>query len=115
MNISDLAALKGFETAQPDYQDASVTTGYTSDLLSDVMANAPEGCVLITIQAHKNTVAVAALAGVHALVICHRRPLPADMLEAARIEGLAVFITAADQFEASCRIQAELTASTTKP
>lgn len=108
MNISDLAALEGLELAQPDYQDAPITSGYTSDLLSDVMANAPEDCVLITIQAHKNTVAVAALAGVRALVICHRRPLPADMLEAARNEGLAVFITPANQFEASCRIQAAL-------
>ena len=39
--------------------DLEIQNGYTSDLLSDVMGNAPEDSVLITIQAHKNTIAVA--------------------------------------------------------
>ncbi|HUK76733.1 MAG TPA: serine kinase, partial [Thermoleophilia bacterium] len=39
--------------------DAEVTAGYASDLLSDVLANAPEGGVLVTLQVHLNVVAVA--------------------------------------------------------
>ena len=34
--------------------DKEVTGGYSSDLLSDVMGNAEEGQVWITLQVHKN-------------------------------------------------------------
>ena len=42
---------------------ARYPTGYSSDLLSDVMANAKADGVLVTVQAHKNAVAVASLVG----------------------------------------------------
>lgn len=42
--------------------------GYTSDLLSDVMAHIKEDDALITIQAHKNTIAVASLTGASAVI-----------------------------------------------
>ena len=58
MNVKDLAAALGMKVIQPKGEDKEVCTGYTSDLLSDVMANAKDGCALITIQAHVNTVAV---------------------------------------------------------
>ena len=61
-----------------------VSGGYTSDLLSDVMAHAEEGSILITIQAHKNTVAVAVLKDLAAILVCSNRPVDEDMLEAAR-------------------------------
>jgi hypothetical protein len=105
MNTSELAALPGIALKQSEFEDGKLTSGYTSDLLSDVMAHAEEGGVLITIQAHKNTVAVAALTGLRAVIICNRRPLPDDLLEAARAEGLAVFVTAENQFQTSCRVQ----------
>jgi len=38
-----------------------ITDGYVSDLLSDVMANANENMAWITIQTHKNIVAIASL------------------------------------------------------
>ena len=101
MLISELGSILGSECVQDDFVDSPVDSGYTSDLLSDVMANATAGGVLITIQAHKNTIAVATLVGLAAVVICNNRPLPADMLEAARAERLSVFRTAASQFEVS--------------
>jgi predicted transcriptional regulator len=81
--------------------EKEITAGYTSDLLSDVMANAAEGCALITIQAHVNTVAVLALAGAAAVIICGNHAIPSDMEEAARREGIAILQTEHDQFTAS--------------
>jgi len=49
--------------------DTQVSGVYTSDLLSDVMAHAKDGQALVTIQAHKNTVAVATLVGLP--LICY--------------------------------------------
>ncbi|WP_372795785.1 DRTGG domain-containing protein [Pontiella sp.] len=108
MKISDLASLQTLTCLQEQYTDAEITAGYTSDLLSDVMGNAEEHSVLITIQAHKNTVAVSSLAGVSAMIICNNRPCPEDMLEAARDEGIAVFRTSENQFQTSALIAQQL-------
>lgn len=108
MKISDIEALSAFTCLQGDYQDADVTDGYTSDLLSDVMAHAEEGAVLITIQAHKNTIAVASLAGIGAVIVCNNRPVADDMLDAAGNEGIAVFQTAGNQFTTSALIAQHL-------
>lgn len=101
MKVSDIETFEGFCCMQDEYTDAEVLGGYTSDLLSDVMANAEEGSVLITIQAHKNTVAVASLTGIVAIIVCNNRPVTDDVLSAAAREGIAVFQTAANQFNTS--------------
>lgn len=108
MKVSDIQSLEQFTCVQNEYTDSELTAGYTSDLLSDVMGNAEEGAVLITIQAHKNTVAVSSLAGVVAIIICNNRPIPDDMRAAAADEGIAVFVTAENQFNTSAVIAREL-------
>jgi len=106
MTINELASALGAEICQTEFTDADVTGAYTSDLLSDVMANAKTGGALITIQAHKNTVAVATLVNISVIVICNSRPLPDDMLEAAKDEGIAVIRTKENQFTVSGKIWA---------
>lgn len=93
---------QGLECVQP--ADTEITGGYTSDLLSDVMAHLKEGDALITIQAHKNTVAVAALTGAPALIFCHNRKPDADTLAAAANENIAVFVSSLSQFETTCAL-----------
>lgn len=110
MTVNDISARLGLETACAPKPDAVVTEGYASDLLSDVMANAPEDSVLVTIQAHKNTVAVASLAGVRAVVVCNGRSVPDDMRAAAEAEGIAILSTGMSQFEVSGRLYRELKA-----
>jgi hypothetical protein len=87
-----------------EYDDGPLAGAYTSDLLSDVMAHAPEDSVLITLQGHKNTVACASLAGLKAIVLAGLREAPPDMLDAARAEGIAVFGSPLRQFDLSWRI-----------
>lgn len=111
MNLSDLTAVDGWECISGVTTDAPVTGGYTSDLLSDVMAHAPAGAVLITLQAHLNTVAVAALTDLGAIVICHARPIPEDMIAAAHREKILLLRTAENQFETSVRLHHLLNAS----
>ena len=64
MNITEIAAALNAEICQSEFEDTELTGAYTSDLLSDVIANAKDGGALITIQAHKNTVAVATLVNI---------------------------------------------------
>lgn len=101
MNISDFQTRFGFEAMYDGYVDAAVLGGYTSDLLSDVMSKAGEANTLVTIQAHKNTVAVATLVGINSIVICNSRPVSAEMVDSAKAEGIALFRTDKTQFEVS--------------
>ncbi|MDP3179638.1 MAG: hypothetical protein Q8M76_17150 [Spirochaetaceae bacterium] len=108
MLISELPSFLGVEAAQGEYEDRPISSGYSSDLLSDVMANARAGAVLVTVQAHKNTVAVASLVGIAAIVVCNGRTVPPDMAQAAKAEGVAVFSTASGAFEISGRLWSAL-------
>jgi len=104
MKISEVAAALNAEICQSEFQDVEVSGAYTSDLLSDVMANAKDGGALVTIQAHRNTVAVAALVNITVIVICNSRPLPDDMLDAAKDESIAVIRTKENQFTVSGKL-----------
>jgi hypothetical protein len=88
----------------------TVTGAYTSDLLSDVMGNAKDEVVLITIQAHKNTVAVATLKDSPAIIVCNNRPIQDDMIGAVQAEGISLFVTAENQFTVSGKLYAALNA-----
>lgn len=101
MKIREAARLVDAEILQGSFEDIDLSGGFASDLLSDVLANAAAGECLITIQAHKNTVAVAGLMGLPAILICSGRPLPEDMVTAAREEGIALLRTVHNQFRAS--------------
>ena len=87
-----------------DNPSAEINTAYTSDLLSDVMGHCGDESVLITIQNHLNAIAVCTLAGIEAIVLCHNRPAPDDMAEAARREGIGIMTTAMSQFEVSVKL-----------
>ncbi|MCL2809761.1 MAG: hypothetical protein FWD24_06825 [Treponema sp.] len=104
MKITEAAATLGAEICQSEFDDTELTGAYTSDLLSDVMAHAKDGGALITIQAHKNTVAVSSLVNISVIIICNSRPLPDDMLEAAKDEGIAVIRTKENQFTVSGKL-----------
>ena len=100
MRLHELAeALDLRELTPPAGGDDEVTHGYASDLLSDVLAHAPAGGVLVTLQVHLNVIAVASHAGLRAVIFsCGRMPED-EVLERATGEGLALFGSKADTFE----------------
>jgi hypothetical protein len=104
VTIREAAGVLGAKIVQDEFEDADLSGAYTSDLLSDVMANAKDGGALITIQAHKNTVAVATLVNITCIIVCNNRPLPEDMLESAKDEGIAVLLTPENQYTVSGKL-----------
>jgi predicted transcriptional regulator len=108
MKTGELALFLGAKCIQSTFTDRAIEGAYTSDLLSDAIAHAPENGILITIQAHKNTVAVATLKDLAAIVICNDRPVPDDMIEAARAESIAIFLTSDDQYTVSGKLYKKL-------
>ncbi len=70
--------------------EREIMGGYCGDLLSDVMAHAPVGCVWLTVQCHPNVVAVAVLREMAAVVLVGDREADADTLRKAEQEGIPI-------------------------
>jgi len=70
-------------TSEKEFSDIQVTSGYTSDLLSCVMAGAQNHGIWVTLQAHNNIIAVAALLDLSAIIITEDSiPDPATIVKA---------------------------------
>ena len=76
--------------AGQDKMDAEVTGGYTSDLLSDVIANSKEGNLWITLQTHQNIVAVAKLKDLAGIIVVNNREPDEDTLKKAEEENVPI-------------------------
>lgn len=79
--------------------DKVVEDVYSSDLLSDVMGNGDENQLWITLQTHKNTLAVAALKDMSGVLLVNNHQPNTDMLEAANEEGIPVLGSDKTTFE----------------
>ena len=87
-----------------DNLDREIKGGYTSDLLSDVMGFAREGQVWITLQTHKNVLAIASLKELAAILLVKGNKPEEDMLEQAVDEGIPVLGTDAQTFETTGKV-----------
>ena len=89
--------------------DSNVITGaYISDLLSDVMANADEGSVWVTIQIHQNIVAVAVVAALNAVIIAGGRRPEAATITRAHEQGVPILTSSASAYDISGRLYSML-------
>jgi predicted transcriptional regulator len=80
--------------------DREITGGYASDLLSDVMGNSHEGDIWITLQKHVNTVAVASLKGLAAIVLINGRKPESETITKAEEAGIPIISTQLQAFDA---------------
>ena len=82
--------------------DRTVSGGYCGDLLSDVMANATDNCVWLTVQAHQNIVAVAVLKEMAGIIItCGNKPDKATCAKADQ-ENIPLFLSERSAFDLAC-------------
>ncbi len=84
--------------------EREVSGGYASDLLSDVMANAGEGDLWITLQTHLNIVAVASMKKVAGVVIVNGRRPDEETVLKAEAEGIPLFLTGMTAYETAGRL-----------
>jgi len=78
-----------------DALDTKVSGGYTSDLLSDVIANSKEGNIWITLQTHQNIIAVARLKDLAGIIIVNNREPDEETLKKAEEEKV-ILMTSSD-------------------
>ncbi|MBK9357514.1 MAG: serine kinase [Bacteroidales bacterium] len=81
-----------------------VTNGYTSDLLSDVMGHADAGNAWITLQTHKNVMAIASLKDLSAVILVKGFEPEEDMAAHSNEEGIPVLGTSEEAFTISGKL-----------
>ena len=100
MNIREVVDSLSLDVKTAKGDLGRIVTGcYISDLLSDVMANAKEGEVWITLQTHPNIVAVAALKNLAGIIITNKRTPEEETLKKAEDERIAVAVSPLSTFE----------------
>ncbi|MBO7224819.1 MAG: serine kinase [Bacteroidales bacterium] len=72
------------------YLEKEVEGGYVSDLLSDVLGNAKADQIWITLQTHKNIVAIAHLKGLSAVVLVKGLVPNQDTIQKAEEEKIVL-------------------------
>lgn len=85
-------------TEPKDFSAIAVESGYCSDLLSCVMTGAEPNGVWITLMAHGNIVAVAALLDLAAIIITEDAQPDPDTIEKANEKGVILLATPAPNF-----------------
>lgn len=91
LNLEILSGEKGL--------DREVTGGYVCDLLSDVMGNSKEGQVWITLQTHKNVMAIASLRDLAAIILINGLKPDDDTAAQSEMEGIPILGTQEAAFE----------------
>ena len=76
-----------------------VKGGYTSDLLSDVMGHAQEGDIWVTLQTHKNVMAIASLKEISAIILVKGHLPEEDTLEESNNENIPILSSPLQTFE----------------
>ena len=82
-----------------DLLNKEIKRGYVSDLMSDVMANANEGDLWVTLQIHQNIVAVAVMKSLGGIILINGREPEEDTVQKAKAEGLPILISDMPAFE----------------
>jgi len=107
VNVRELAEKFNLHVAAGQNElDRQIHGGYCGDLLSDVMANAPNGCIWLTVQAHQNIVAVAVLHEMAGIVLTGGQEPDQETIAKADEEGIPILMWPETAFELAGQVHA---------
>lgn len=105
MKVSTLIQTLNFkllsELAENDHE---FTHGFACDLLSEVIGSAPDKSVWITVQTHKNVVAIASLRELSAVILASGHLPDEETITAANQEGVVLLSSTLNTFELAGKI-----------
>ena len=107
MNVEELTNKFNLHVAAGrNHLDRPIQGGYCGDLLSDVMANAPNGCIWLTVQTHQNIVSVAVLHEMAGIVLAGGQEPDQETIEKAEEEGVPILMWPKTAFELAGQVHA---------
>ena len=83
----------------PDQLNVEITCGYAGDLLSDVIANAEENDIWLTMQTHQNIVAVSVMKSLGAIVLVNNRQPEDATIRKAEDEKIPILVSPMRTFQ----------------
>jgi predicted transcriptional regulator len=105
MKVREIQGLLGSTLAAGEKGlDREVKGGYCGDLLSDVMANSPVGSLWMTIQSHKNILAVAVLKEMAAIILVNGHQPDDETKAKADEEGIPIMISALSAYDVAGKL-----------
>ena len=108
MKVIDLVNGLGFTPICMPEPEREITGCYIGDLLSWVMGRAQADAVWITIMSNVNTVAVASLADVSAVLLAENVTLEESIVQTARQKGVNILSTPLPAYEAAVKLSGAL-------
>jgi predicted transcriptional regulator len=105
MQIQDIVTQFGLEIAAGSQGiDREIEGGHCGDLLSEVMGNAPIGCLWLTVQGHQNIIAVAVLREMGGIIITGGNQPDEDTKEKADQEGIPLLLWHGSSYDLAGRL-----------
>ena len=99
MKVSDIVEKLDLKVCSGEQGlNKEIEGGYTSDLLSDVMGNADADQVWVTLQTHKNIMAIASLKELAAVILVKGYEPEADAAAQSK-EGIPILSSEEEAFE----------------
>ncbi len=99
MQVSEFVKLSGSRVLTGEYEDREIACGYTCDLLSHVMGKGQADMAWITVQAHMNVIAVAALLDFACVIIPEGLPVDETIINKAASEDIIILSSDMTAFE----------------
>ncbi|MHB9036669.1 MAG: DRTGG domain-containing protein [Armatimonadota bacterium] len=87
-----------------DDAQIEVTSGYASDLLSDVLAKTKNGAIWVTNQKHINIIGVAVMLNLAGVVIAGGIEPDENTIEKAKEENVPLYTTEMSLYETVCKL-----------
>ncbi len=103
MKLQELASKLGLKLATRAF-DRDVTGVYISDMVSDVIANAKAGDLLVTVQIHNNVVAAANLVDISGIVVTQGKAPADDVVRMAEKAEIPIYLTDLNRWQMATRL-----------
>ncbi len=103
MKLQELAAKLGLKCVTKSF-DREVTGVYISDMVSDVIANAKAGDLLVTVQIHNNVVAAANLVDLCGIVVTQGKAPTDDVVRMSEKAEIPIYTTELNRWQMATRL-----------
>jgi predicted transcriptional regulator len=109
MTVSDLVKALDLQVLSGEKGlDRLISGGYVSDLLSDVMGHADAGQLWMTLQTHKNVMAIASLKDLAAILLVNGNRPDTDTASQSELEGIPILGSSLEAFEITGKVYEHL-------
>jgi predicted transcriptional regulator len=84
--------------------DKELTGVYISDMVSDVIANAKAGDVLVTVQIHNNVIAAANLVDICGIIVTQGKEPPEKVIKMAEKAEISIYSTDMNRWQVATKM-----------